>query len=419
MPCNVCHTQLPGYVFSGGNDAAQFMCTSCIAVFIKRKNEELVLQKQKDEDQALLCEAIDFPTMMKRAGCRHLDDWIHKLLGQLQLTDDSVRLASEVVRDVDVALSSTGNTVEVYGSRRTGLVISGSDFDFFVKFTAGSEGSGAPAAAASCSTKKRMDAVVQALKCARTPDDPPAPIFSQISAINARVPIVRCVHTVAGASLDLSFSPVGVLGSRFLCAQLGKPEYRAGRPLIVVLKTLLKAWGCDDANNGGLGSFAVAMMVLWFLRQCHERTKKEETEDLSLAVHLMNFFDYFGNKFDAKGQGFDVLEGKIISQRSRYCKSPGGICVRHPIDRDENAANGCDKFFSVIQPAFRNAALAMNHLARMKYLMTSSDIYGEMEQLVFLPVRQLFTGKKSGGAPLLRPQNNWLDSHLYCGGFGA
>lgn len=422
MPCSVCHTQLPGYNFSSGSSAAQFMCTSCIRVFVKRRNEEFVLQKQKDEDQALLSEVIDFSTMMKRAGCLHLDSWILKILGQLQLTEDSIQSASEVIKDVQHALLTTGNTVEVYGSRRTGLVISGSDFDLFVKIAHhGQEGT----SVAACGTKKRMDAVVHALKTARTSGDPPTPIFTQVSAINARVPIVRCLHTT-GASLDFSFSPVGVLGSRFLCGQLEKPEYHFGRPLIVLVKTLLKAWGCDDANNGGLGSFAVAMMVLWFLRQCHEQRvvhQQEETDRLTLAVLLMNFFDYFANKFESKSQGFDVLEGKVITQKSKYCKSPGGICIRHPIDRDENAANGCDKFLSVIQPTFRNAAVAMNHLARMKYLMTTSDIYGEMEQLMFLPVRQLLSSstdckKESRRDTVLRSQNCWLDSHLYCGGFG-
>lgn len=397
----------------------RFMCTSCIGVFVKRKNEELVLQRQREEDSALLEEQIDFATLRKRPGCRYLDTWLEAVLGRLQLREEDVHVASSIVDSVQQALETTGLTVEVYGSRRTGLTTFGSDYDLLVKVVSQSTTVVSP--------KKRMDAVALALKGACFDG---APQFLHVSLIHARVPIVRCIHASSGASLDLSFNPVGVLGSQFLCAQLQKPEYCAGRPLIVIVKTLLKSWGLDDANNGGLGSFAVAMMVLWFLRQQQlvdeQRSDAPSNDALSLAVLLMRFLDYFANTFDAKTQGFDILEGKIIHQKSRYCKSPGGICVRHPVDRDANAANGCDKFSSSIQPLFGETAAALNRLARMKFVMTSSEIYSGVDRLMLCPVRLLLGNlppesrmKNGGDASLsLRPQNAWLDSFLYSGGLG-
>lgn len=432
-PCTLCDRMLGGYYYAvptagqekgppplAGATKLAFLCQSCISVFEQRRELELRMQRQKEDDLALLTQEISTEERLQRSGCKYIDDALLKVLLALQQTPQSITDAQDVLRDVQGALSAVGLACDVYGSRRTGLAVTNSDVDFFVRMPTAAAVQTNSQDADDCSQRafsmrKKIDLTAAALREYKATDggDDKKTVFASVAVINARVPLVSCVHASTGIMCDLSFTPIGILGTKFLCAQLKHTACQAGRQLIVLIKLFLQAHGLGDANSGGLGSFAIAMMVLWFLRE-----RRSRSSTFSIGVLLQEFLSYFGNDFDSKSRGIDVLEHKIVAQKSKYCKSPGGICVRHPIERDANAANGCDKFQSVIRPLFSNAAMALDHLSRMTFVMKTGDIFQAASDLVLHPLANAAPKRVSAtDCVALRPQHEWCaEGNVYSGG---
>ena len=77
------------------------------------------------------------------------------------------------------------------------------------------------------------------------------------------------------------------------------------RPLILVLKAFLWSWKLNDTASGGIGSYLLAILVI-----CYLQNHKDEENDL--GQHLVNFFDFYGNKFDYENMGISILKNGDI-----------------------------------------------------------------------------------------------------------
>lgn len=425
----------------------QFLCGACIGVFEARVEEEARRKRQAEEDAALLTESITWGDLSKRAGCAFIENWLVALLSAVQQQPTDLEYATRVVGDVRTALQQVGLDAVTYGSRRTGLVVSESDFDFTAircpsQAQAPSELNVASGIKAAGARRHLQDIVTDALKSSEN--------FAEVEVIHAKVPLVRCLHQGTHATpIDFSFSNLGIGSTEFLLNQLSRsdvPLMRFARPLIVLTKLLLLSHKLHDANHGGLGSYAASMLVLWFLRQqetsdivaqiarCPSSASTVEGDATEpLVILWMALLQYYGSDFDSKSFGLDPLEMKYIpANKMKMFQSfhPQGICIRHPTARDTNAANGCTKFQTAIRALFRDVSMALNQLGRMKYVMKTSHVYLEVERHVFQPVTDVLTseGKKRLAQALrqtpicysmLRSQHAECDieeRHIFCGG---
>eukprot|EP00744_Colponema_vietnamica_P014059 GILI01019704.1.p1 GENE.GILI01019704.1~~GILI01019704.1.p1 ORF type:complete len:387 (-),score=62.50 GILI01019704.1:94-1092(-) len=168
--------------------------------------------------------------------------------------------------------------------------------------------------------------------------------------VHAKVPLVKCLHRTAHLELDFSFALDGAKSSDYLISKLGSGQQpqclAAARGLIVLLKHLLHEGNLNDPAVGGLGSFPLSLMVIWFLETEVHRNFPIELQG-SYAVLLTRFFAYYGETFDAKFFGIDLVGKEMFSKASSTV-----LMIRNPLDRSLNAASACTRYFSEVQPLF-------------------------------------------------------------------
>lgn len=140
-----------------------------------------------------------------------------------------------------------GVAVEVFGSSATGLALPGSDVDVVVR---GAEGGGDAAT--------RLRALGAALARSGVARD-----LQLIT--RARVPLAKYVDAATGLRVDASFDAEnGPATARRAVRALG--ALPAARPLLAVLKASLAQRGLSEVYTGGLGSYALLVMVVAFLQ---------------------------------------------------------------------------------------------------------------------------------------------------------
>lgn len=83
----------------------------------------------------------------------------------------------------------------------------------------------------------------------------------------ARVPIIKLVDSIGGFSIDISFDTAGGVSAAHFVREAVE-AFPALRPLTIVLKQFLHHRRLNEVFTGGLGSFALTLMVLSFLKVC-------------------------------------------------------------------------------------------------------------------------------------------------------
>lgn len=84
------------------------------------------------------------------------------------------------------------------------------------------------------------------------------------------------------------------------------------RQMVIILKYILNCRGLNEVWTGGLGSYALTLLVVNFFQQHPRKTAKESGE--SLGVLLLEFFELYGRNFNYEQNGIQVRnEGKIHS----------------------------------------------------------------------------------------------------------
>ena len=79
--------------------------------------------------------------------------------------------------------------------------------------------------------------------------------------------------------------------------------------MVIILKYILNCRGLNEVWTGGLGSYALTLLVVNFFQQHPRKTAKESGE--SLGVLLLEFFELYGRNFNYEQNGIQVRnEGK-------------------------------------------------------------------------------------------------------------
>ena len=168
--------------------------------------------------------------------------------------------------------------------------------------------------------------------------------------INAKVPLLKCTHRPTQLEVDLSFALDGARSSDYLIARLNSQRPQclvAARGLIVLLKHLLHEADLNDPSVGGLGSFPLCLMVVWFLESEVHKNFPIELQG-SYSVLLTRFFAYYGDTFDSKHYGIDCVGKEMFAKAASTV-----LMIKNPLDRSLNAASACSRYFSDVRPLFQ------------------------------------------------------------------
>lgn len=216
-------------------------------------------------------------------------------------------------------------SVEVFGSFATGLYLPTSDVDAVIL---GSGCDDIPGGLRALANKLSRASLATGL---------------QVIA-KARVPIIKFEESESGYAFDVSFDvangPEAAANVRGLMD--GLPPMR---PLVTFIKVFLQQRELNEVYSGGLGSYAVLVMVAAFLQTHPSRGRRRSGKEVAplednLGVLLVDFFRLFGRSLAHTGVGVSCRRGgSFFSKRSAgYLNDerPYLLAIEDPNDADND-----------------------------------------------------------------------------------
>lgn len=129
----------------------------------------------------------------------------------------------------------------------------------------------------------------------------------------ARVPIVKFVESSSRFSVDISFNNAsGIVAVRKVLLEW-LDRYPALPILVLILKQFLLMRKMDEPKDGWMGGLTITCLIVNFLKYHplgHARPEfTDGAEQFHLGKLLLDFFDFYGNRFDMTSIGIDMEKG--------------------------------------------------------------------------------------------------------------
>ncbi|KAI9650082.1 hypothetical protein NHQ30_000095 [Ciborinia camelliae] len=151
----------------------------------------------------------------------------------------------------------------------------------------------------------------------------------------AKVPLAKWVDAVTGLKIDMSFeNDTGLIANKTF--QDWKLQFPAMPILVTIIKHLLAMRGLNEPVNGGIGGFSVTCLVVSLLQNMPQVKSATMLPEHHLGEVLMEFFDLYGNEFNARTTGISVNPPKLFSKQS---------AARNVVYKDVHAQK-----FSILDP---------------------------------------------------------------------
>lgn len=186
-------------------------------------------------------------------------------------------------------------SVELYGSRSTGLSLASSDVDVTLlgmPINGGRESIGA------------------ALKDLHSDLEKTSWVASQQLVLSARIPVLK-VKSTTGVPVDITISDTaqhtGLLARDLVLGYLHEAPQLT--PLVIVLKSFLREMGLNDPFTGGMSSYSLVVLLWMFI--CESVHRGYATTDL--GYQLIGFFSMFLYRFESQLTHVDDPLSPMIS----------------------------------------------------------------------------------------------------------
>eukprot|EP01117_Protostelium_nocturnum_P014818 TRINITY_DN5678_c0_g1_i1.p1 TRINITY_DN5678_c0_g1~~TRINITY_DN5678_c0_g1_i1.p1 ORF type:complete len:685 (+),score=259.03 TRINITY_DN5678_c0_g1_i1:273-2327(+) len=155
----------------------------------------------------------------------------------------------------------------------------------------------------------------------------------------ARVPIIKFSDKRTGINVDISFNIVGGLSNTAIVKQFCS-KIPLLRPLTLVIKYFLQQRGLNEPYTGGIGSYALVILVINFLQMYS--INSSSSEGVSTGKLLTDFFDFFGTKFNYWTTGISIKNGGGYFQKENrgwFEKSrPFLMSIEDPQDEENDVS---------------------------------------------------------------------------------
>lgn len=178
---------------------------------------------------------------------------------------------------------------------------------------------------------------------------------------NARVPVLKFVDKATGHPIDVSCRTDTATPAINTVLRY-QQKFPAMRYLVMVLKYLLKQRNLNDVAQGGLGSYALALLVVSHLQMHTSNFDSEESKKTTLGTLLMDFLALYGIHFNFVTTGISIrgkgsYYGKTDTRDSLITKTrDAGFCI-HVTDPNDSSNNVTRSSFRVedMRACFRSA----------------------------------------------------------------
>ena len=129
---------------------------------------------------------------------------------------------------------------------------------------------------------------------------------------NTVVPIIKLIDNQTLVHIDISFNTSNGKEAAALVKQY-LSSYPQLRQMVIILKYILNCRGLNEVWTGGLGSYALTLLVVNFFQQHPREAAKDKGENLGTL--LLEFFELYGRNFNYEQNGIQVRnEGIYIAQ---------------------------------------------------------------------------------------------------------
>eukprot|EP01012_Entosiphon_sulcatum_P009387 TRINITY_DN1525_c0_g1_i1.p1 TRINITY_DN1525_c0_g1~~TRINITY_DN1525_c0_g1_i1.p1 ORF type:complete len:382 (-),score=51.79 TRINITY_DN1525_c0_g1_i1:49-1167(-) len=225
-----------------------------------------------------------------------------------------------VVREVRTIVAQIwpSAAVEIFGSWQSGLCLSSSDIDLNVTNDIDTT---------------QVPKLCEALEACG---------FTTRYLANAKVPVVKFENVSQGITGDIGFNMPYAAQSAELVKQLLR-TYPAAKPLIIVLKALLRAANLNNVYLGGLSSYSITLMVVSFLQMHPYYKSKQHRDRYQLFDLLIDFSAFYGKDFNYHTTAISVLDGgKYVPKVPDWLDTdkPYLLSVIDPLDAGNDVARG-------------------------------------------------------------------------------
>jgi len=144
--------------------------------------------------------------------------------------------------------------------------------------------------------------------------------------IKAKVPLIKLQDAKSGFSVDLSFNITnGPENTLMLKKYLDK--YKSAVPLLHLLKYFLFSRGLNEPFRGGIGSYALMIMLISFFQMRYKKKDSSGAEIPDSEVHLededlgalfQDFLYHYSTEFDNRNKGITIRNGgSFFSKKER------------------------------------------------------------------------------------------------------
>ena len=174
---------------------------------------------------------------------------------------------------------------------------------------------------------------------------------------SARVPLIKFIDAKTCIPVDISLNVDSGPRNTATVKQLLK-EYPMAKKLFVVLKYLLTVCGLNEVYTGGLGSYALFLMVIASIQQ-HSLSS---TGPVTLSSALLHFFSFFGSEFPFSEKGISVREeGSFFDKEERgwsNSRCPHALSIEDPGNTDNDVTRSSFHIL-YIRELFQNCSLVL------------------------------------------------------------
>ena len=236
-----------------------------------------------------------------------------------------------------------GGKVVVFGSLVTDLILPTSDVDMTICYDALDTGD-------NNALHEAMDTLSKYIQTHDLCDD----AYPQVIKAT-KVPLVKFTHKTTWIDVDISFNaPNGRVNSEMV--QTYRRRLPIITPLTMVVKYFLQQRGMHEPFSGGLGSYAISLMMVSFVQNHPAFQMGSDASGYGLGGLLIDFFRFYGVVFNFNDFGIDV--GKTDIFRRGRNSDRAAFILKDPQNAQNNVAGSCRQL-DAIRSAFHHAFLSL------------------------------------------------------------
>jgi non-canonical poly(A) RNA polymerase PAPD5/7 len=217
---------------------------------------------------------------------------------EIQQRESLIQLIQTFISNLFTEVDESGQShsscsISVFGSQAAGLILPSSDIDMVVFFKPSDSTSGKDASNPIVIDGKETDTppdtdasnnidykpLIQMYEAFRDSEEWKDQLTYLELILESRIPLLKFTYGPSNISVDISMEqPLGPQAAT-LCLQY-MDALPALRPLTMVLKYFLLARGLNEPFSGGMGSYALLLMIVSFLQQ-REREERQRNRSVS------------------------------------------------------------------------------------------------------------------------------------------